>query len=323
MIEECIQLQIDQAIDALAEGEVVVFPTETVYGIGVDSTNYEAVDRLFEVKQRPKDNPVTLHVSDVDMVKAVAYVTDDAQTLMADFWPGALAIILEVKENTVSPNVNAGKKTVGFRLPDNDIAKQLIAGLGKPVAGTSANVSGQLSSTSFKQVTEYFQDNVAAFIDGGPSQIGIESTVIDLTTDVPTIIRPGSITKEQIEQSIGKSIAEKTSDIAQKYAHYTVESDVLYGSASDILASIDLLKEKNFGVLASESTINQLPAELAEKSLAISDDIQEALSQLYSSIAEMNTHPDINGFVLETRLNDDSAFNNRVISVSQNQALLH
>ena len=185
MIEECIQLQIDQAIDALAEGEVVVFPTETVYGIGVDSTNYEAVDRLFEVKQRPKDNPVTLHVSDVDMVKAVAYVTDDAQTLMADFWPGALAIILEVKENTVSPNVNAGKKTVGFRLPDNDIAKQLIAGLGKPVAGTSANVSGQLSSTSFKQVTEYFQDNVAAFIDGGPSQIGIESTVIDLTTDVP------------------------------------------------------------------------------------------------------------------------------------------
>lgn len=323
MIEECIQLQIDQAIDALAEGEVVVFPTETVYGIGVDSTNYEAVDRLFEVKQRPKDNPVTLHVSDVDMVKAVAYVTDDAQTLMADFWPGALAIILEVKENTVSPNVNAGKKTVGFRLPDNDIAKQLIAGLGKPVAGTSANVSGQLSSTSFKQVTEYFQDNVAAFIDGGPSQIGIESTVIDLTTDVPTIIRPGSITKEQIEQSIEKSIAEKTSDIAQKYAHYTVESDVLYGSASDILASIDLLKEKNFGVLASESTINQLPAELAEKSLAISDDIQEALSQLYSSIAEMNTHPDINGFVLETRLNDDSAFNNRVISVSQNQALLH
>lgn len=322
MIEECIQLQIDQAIDALAEGEVVVFPTETVYGIGVDSTNYEAVDRLFEVKQRPKDNPVTLHVSDVDMVKAVAYVTDDAQTLMADFWPGALAIILEVKENTVSPNVNAGKKTVGFRLPDNDIAKQLIAGLGKPVAGTSANVSGQLSSTSFKQVTEYFQDNVAAFIDGGPSQIGIESTVIDLTTDVPTIIRPGSITKEQIEQSIGKSIAEKTSDIAQKYAHYTVESDVLYGSASDILASIDLLKEKNFGVLASESTINQLPAELAEKSLAISDDIQEALSQLYSSIAEMNTHPDINGFVLETRLNDDSAFNNRVISVSQNQALI-
>lgn len=323
MIEECIQLQIDQAIDALAEGEVVVFPTETVYGIGVDSTNYEAVDRLFEVKQRPKDNPVTLHVSDVDMVKAVAYVTDDAQTLMADFWPGALAIILEVKENTVSPNVNAGKKTVGFRLPDNDIAKQLIAGLGKPVAGTSANVSGQLSSTSFKQVTEYFQDNVAAFIDGGPSQIGIESTVIDLTTDVPTIIRPGSITKEQIEQSIGKSIAEKTSDIAQKYDHYTVESDVLYGSASDILASIDLLKEKNFGVLASESTINQLPAELAEKSLAISDDIQEALSQLYSSIAEMNTHPDINGFVLETRLNDDSAFNNRVISVAQNQALLH
>lgn len=322
MIEECIQLQIDQAIDALAEGEVVVFPTETVYGIGVDSTNYEAVDRLFEVKQRPKDNPVTLHVSDVDMVKAVAYVTDDAQTLMADFWPGALAIILEVKENTVSPNVNAGKKTVGFRLPDNDIAKQLIAGLGKPVAGTSANVSGQLSSTSFKQVTEYFQDNVAAFIDGGPSQIGIESTVIDLTTDVPTIIRPGSITKEQIEQSIEKSIAEKTSDIAQKYAHYTVESDVLYGSASDILASIDLLKEKNFGVLASESTINQLPAELAEKSLAISDDIQEALSQLYSSIAEMNTHPDINGFVLETRLNDDSAFNNRVISVSQNQALI-
>ena len=323
MIEECIQLQIDQAIDALAEGEVVVFPTETVYGIGVDSTNYEAVDRLFEVKQRPKDNPVTLHVSDVDMVKAVAYVTDDAQTLMADFWPGALAIILEVKENTVSPNVNAGKKTVGFRLPDNDIAKQLIAGLGKPVAGTSANVSGQLSSTSFKQVTEYFQDNVAAFIDGGPSKIGIESTVLDLTTDVPTIIRPGSITKEQIEQSIGKSIAEKTSDIAQKYAHYTVESDVLYGSASDILASIDLLKEKNFGVLASESTINQLPAELAEKSLAISDDIQEALSQLYSSIAEMNTHPDINGFVLETRLNDDSAFNNRVISVAQNQALLH
>ncbi|APZ49790.1 threonylcarbamoyl-AMP synthase [Jeotgalibaca sp. PTS2502] len=322
MIEECIQLQIDQAIDALAEGEVVVFPTETVYGIGVDSTNYEAVDRLFEVKQRPKDNPVTLHVSDVDMVKAVAYVTDDAQTLMADFWPGALAIILEVKENTVSPNVNAGKKTVGFRLPDNDIAKQLIAGLGKPVAGTSANVSGQLSSTSFKQVTEYFQDNVAAFIDGGPSQIGIESTVLDLTTDVPTIIRPGSITKEQIERSIGKSITEKTSDIAQKYAHYTVESDVLYGSAGDILASIDLLKEKNFGVLASESTINQLPAELAEKSLAISDDIQEALSQLYRSIAEMNTHPDINGFVLETRLNDDSAFNNRVISVSQNQALI-
>lgn len=321
MIDEQIKLQIEQAIDALQEGEVVVFPTETVYGVGVDSTNYDAVDKLFEVKKRPKDNPVTLHVSDVEMVMDVAEVTEAARKLMAAFWPGALAIILNVKKNTVSPNVNAGKKTVGFRLPDNEIATLLIRGLGRPVAGTSANVSGQLSSTSFKQVTDYFQDNVAAFIDGGPSKIGIESTVIDLTTDIPTIIRPGSIQKKQIEEVLGISVEEKTSSIAQKYRHYSVETEVVYATAEEILSSQNLLIDKNFGIIASSNIIKKLPKEIAEKSIFLSEDISEALSQLYTSIAEMNANKAINGFVLEVRSDDDSAYNDRVTSVAQGRKL--
>jgi L-threonylcarbamoyladenylate synthase len=284
MIDSCIQNQIRQAIKALQQGDVIVFPTETVYGVGADSTNYEAIDKLFKIKHRPKDNPVTLHVSDINMVTHVGIVNEYARKLIDDFWPGALTLILNVKAESIAPNVNAGRKTVGFRMPDNEISALLISKFGHPVAGTSANISGKLSSTSLSQVSEYFKDKISAYIDGGPSKIGIESTVIDLTKNIPTIIRPGSIDKQQIEESLGIEIEEKSSEISKKYKHYSVDKCSVSATADEIIASQQFLNKNKFGVIARNSIIKNLTNEFVGRSIALSEGIDEAMSQLYRSM---------------------------------------
>jgi L-threonylcarbamoyladenylate synthase len=322
--------QIQQAVKALHQGDVVVFPTETVYGVGTDATNFKAVDRLFKVKQRPKDNPVSLHVSDIDMVKRIATVNEHAEKLMSDFWPGALALILNIKEaGSFASNVNNGGQTVGFRMPDNGIFLELSKQFGKPIAGTSANISGQLSSTSLSQVLGYFKNTISAFVDGGLSRIGIESTVIDLTQSIPTIIRSGSITKQQIEKALGVKIAEKKSEIAKKYKHYSVGKYVVAATADEIVSAQHLLAKNKFGVIARNDVIQKLDNKLQERSIILEDGIEEATRQLYNSINDMSSSSFVDGFVIEVRNEDieNRAFNNRVETITQgrkiNEIIVH
>lgn len=211
MNDNQLKIDINEYINALNKGEIIIFPTETVYGVGVDGTNINAIDGLFELKNRSKYKPITLHISNIEMIKERAIINEYAKKLIADFWPGPLTIILNVKRGKVPPNINNNGNTIGFRMPDDNITREIIEMFGKPIAGTSANVSGCLSSNSFNKINKNFKSKVKYAIDSGTTKIGIESTVIDLTKKNPVIIRLGHVTKYEIECSLSTNIDIKES----------------------------------------------------------------------------------------------------------------
>lgn len=183
----------------LAEGKTVAFPTETVYGLGADATNLEALAAIFEAKGRPSDNPLIVHVAEKCQVEELtSHITPLAETLMEHFWPGPLTIILK-KSNVVPSIVTAGLDTVALRMPAHPLARRLIALAGVPVAAPSANRSGRPSPTLGAHVIADLKGRVDAIIDGGPCAVGLESTVVDATGTVPVILRPGGVTREMLE----------------------------------------------------------------------------------------------------------------------------
>jgi L-threonylcarbamoyladenylate synthase len=195
---------IAKAVEILKEGYLVAFPTETVYGLGGDATNWTSIRRIFEAKGRPPTNPLIIHVADLSMAKR--YVTqwpDAAQLLAERFWPGALTLILP-KSPQIVDAVTAGRNTVGVRVPNHPLALALLKAFDGPLAAPSANRSTRISPTTVNHV---YNEGVIRggdyVLDGGPCQIGIESTILDLTSTPPTILRPGAITLEQIESVIG------------------------------------------------------------------------------------------------------------------------
>lgn len=182
----------------IKNGGIVVFPTETVYGIGTNGLNKEAISRLYEVKQRPTSKPISLLVSSIEMVDMVAKdITDMEYKLMDKFFPGPLTIILKKKSN-VPDNLTNNTDTVGIRMPDNIIAKKLIEYAKVPIATPSANISGKPSGTDINYIMENFKDKVDYYIDGGQSKLGIGSTIVKVENGYPLILREGSISKEQI-----------------------------------------------------------------------------------------------------------------------------
>lgn len=194
---------IEQAAAILRSGGLVAFPTETVYGLGADATNAAAVRKIFEVKGRPLGNPLIVHVHGMSVAQRYARrFSTEAQTLAKKFWPGPLTIIVP-KARTIVLEVTAGLETVGLRCPDHPLALALLREFDGPIAAPSANRSNRLSPTTAQHVEGELGGAVDLIVDGGPCQIGIESTVIDLASQRPLILRPGSITREQIETVIG------------------------------------------------------------------------------------------------------------------------
>ena len=187
-----------QPANVIKSGGIVVFPTETVYGIGANGLNENAVKRLYEVKQRPFNKPISLLVNSIDMINEIAKdITELEYDLMRKFFPGPLTIILKKKD--IVPNiVTANSNTVGVRMPANETALKLIEYAGVPIATPSANISGKPSATNLKEVMENFGEEVDYYIDGGPSKIGIASTIVQVIDEVPHILRQGSISKEEI-----------------------------------------------------------------------------------------------------------------------------
>jgi L-threonylcarbamoyladenylate synthase len=194
---------IEQACRLLRQGKLVAFPTETVYGLGADATNAAAVARIFAAKGRPATNPVIVHVADMTAAKryAVAW-SEKAEKLAAQFWPGALTLVLPRKDTIVSL-VSAGRATVGLRVPNHPLALQLLREFDGAIAAPSANRSNHISPTRAEDVRQELGDAVDLVLDGGPCQIGIESTVLDLSSDRPVLLRPGGVTREEIESRIG------------------------------------------------------------------------------------------------------------------------
>ena len=186
----------------IKDGGLVAFPTETVYGLGANGLDGEAVSRIFEAKGRPADNPLILHVAKKSDVKALwRHVPDEARRLMDAFWPGPLTLIF-VKSDVVPDEVTAGLDTVAVRMPEHKTALALIRAAGVPIAAPSANLSGRPSPTTAEHVLADMDGRIDAVIDGGPCRVGVESTVLTLVGK-PTILRPGGITREMLEQVIG------------------------------------------------------------------------------------------------------------------------
>ncbi len=229
----------------LRDGGLVAFPTETVYGLGANGFDGDAVRRIFEAKGRPMDNPLILHVSKKSDVKDIFdHVPPKLQRLMDAFWPGPLTIVFE-KGDKVPDEVTAGLNTVAVRMPDNKTARALIKAAGVPIAAPSANASGRPSPTSAEHVKHDLDGRIDLIIDGGPCKYGLESTVISLA-GTPTILRPGVVTQSMIEAVIGpvelaKSILsplgenDKAASPGMKHTHYAPECDVIVVEGEDTL----------------------------------------------------------------------------------------
>lgn len=223
-----------QAVDILKDKGVVAFPTETVYGLGAVATDENAVAKIFEAKGRPSDNPLIIHIGTKEEVNLyAANVPEIAEQLMTAFWPGPLTLIFDQIPNTIAKNATPDVQTVGIRMPDHPVALELLRLLKLPLAAPSANRSGKPSPTEAGHVEQDLQGRIPLILDGGQTGVGLESTVIDVTTTPPAILRPGGITKEMIEAVIGpvESAHETKAQEAprspgMKYAHYAPEAPV-------------------------------------------------------------------------------------------------
>lgn len=195
---------IQRAGRILAEGGLVAFPTETVYGLGGDATSDAAVAAIFKAKGRPSFNPLIAHVSGLEQAAALVTLNEAARRLAERFWPGPLTLVLPRRaDSPVSLLCSAGLDSVAVRMPDHPVAQALIRAAGRPLAAPSANRSGRVSPTRADHVAQCLGGRIAMVLDGGPSRVGVESTVVDLTEEPATLLRPGGITPEEIEAVLG------------------------------------------------------------------------------------------------------------------------
>lgn len=263
----------EQASQIIREGGLVAFPTETVYGLGADGMNEEAAAKIYAAKGRPSDNPLILHIADRD---GLAQITDKvppkAAALMETFWPGPLTMIFE-KKKEVPYATTGGLDTVAVRMPSHPVARALIRKSGTPIAAPSANTSGRPSPTMAEHVREDMNGKIDMLIDGGSVGIGLESTIMDMTVEPPMLLRPGYITREMLEQTIGEiridpSLMEgvgedvKPKAPGMKYRHYAPKAEltIVEGELERVAEEINRLAQEkqeqgySTGIIATEET---------------------------------------------------------------------
>ena len=274
--------KIKYAAQVIEEGGLVAFPTETVYGLGANALNKAAVEKIFMAKGRPSDNPLIVHVADKESVeKLVSRIPEKAVKLMDTFWPGPLTLVMD-KQSIVPDIITAGLNTVAVRVPSHPIALALIRAAKLPIAAPSANISGKPSPTDSKHVINDLDGKVDVIIDGGFSNIGVESTVMDMVVEPPMLLRPGGITLEQLEAVIGNvqidpGVAQKNLDgkivpksPGMKYKHYAPKAKVVIveGEIQKVAEKInELVKDyesRNIkvGILATDETKQLYPEDL-------------------------------------------------------------
>ncbi|MCG7621947.1 L-threonylcarbamoyladenylate synthase [Epibacterium sp. Ofav1-8] len=223
---------IARAAALLQAGELVAFPTETVYGLGADARNGTAVAGIYATKGRPTFNPLIAHVADVASARALVEWNDMAEAMAAAHWPGPLTLVLPLRSgHGVSPLVTAGLDTLAVRVPAKACARALLAAVGGPVAAPSANPSGRISPTTAAHVEAGLGGSIAAILDDGPCTVGVESTILGLAGDVPVLLRPGGLSAEEIEATLGHAIAERDSSDpltapGQLLSHYAPKASV-------------------------------------------------------------------------------------------------
>ncbi len=221
-----------QAVDILRNSGVVAFPTETVYGLGALATDERAVQKIFEAKGRPSDNPLIVHIGKKeDVANYATGITVDGEKLMAAFWPGPLTLVFDKIPGVIAASVTPGVETVGIRMPDHPVALELLRTLDGPLAAPSANRSGKPSPTEAAHVFDDLKGLIPLILDGGQTGVGVESTVLDMTTIPPTMLRPGGTTQEMIEAVVGPirtgstmANEEAPRSPGMKYRHYAPEA---------------------------------------------------------------------------------------------------
>ena len=261
--KEFLDEQLHKVANLLKAGKTVVFPTETVYGLGANALDPEAAKKIYEAKGRPSDNPLIVHISKKEDVDFLAgNISQDSKLLMEAFWPGPLTLILDKSDN-VPIETTGGLMTVAIRMPSNPIARKLIDLAGVPIAAPSANISGRPSITSSKYLVEELCERVDAIIISEDSEIGLESTVIDMTASTPVILRPGKIGKTEIEKILNKEIeldpSLKDENAApkspgMKYKHYSPNATVIV-----VTGSLDEMKQKINQKLSLDKNKSGLP----------------------------------------------------------------
>ena len=264
---------IDRAGAILKNGGLVAFPTETVYGLGGDALNPESSKKIYAAKGRPSDNPLIVHITNMEALeKIVTEIPEGARKLSKRFWPGPLTMIFK-KNDTVPKETTGGLDTVAVRMPSNKIAAAMIDAAGGYVAAPSANISGRPSPTVAKYVIEDMDGRIDMIIDGGDSDVGLESTIVDFTGKEPMILRPGFITKEMLEEalssdvSVDKAIIDSNSKVApkapgMKYRHYAPKGEltIVEGSSEKVIEAVNKYvtesKSEGFktGIIATEET---------------------------------------------------------------------
>ncbi|ROR25701.1 L-threonylcarbamoyladenylate synthase [Mobilisporobacter senegalensis] len=266
--------ELEEAINILRRGGLVAFPTETVYGLGANALNEEAARKIYAAKGRPSDNPLIIHIADKDALNELASeIPKVAENLVEAFWPGPLTIIFK-KSDKVPMSTTGGLDTVAIRMPEEPISLALIKESGVYIAAPSANTSGRPSPTKAEHVMDDLNGKIDMIIDGGPVGIGLESTIVDVTSDIPTILRPGFITKDMLETVIGEveidqAILDSESDIkpkapGMKYKHYAPKGDITIfeGNLEDVISQINKKAKENVlngikvGIIATDETVH-------------------------------------------------------------------
>lgn len=292
------------AKENILKGNIVVFPTETVYGIGADATNKEAVNKIYEAKKRPSDNPLIVHICNLEMLnKVVENVNEIEKKLIKEFWPGPLSIIFPKKE-CIPDNVTANLDTVAVRMPDNEIALELIKKCNLPIAAPSANISSKPSGTCIEDIYEELNDSVSYFLDGGNSKVGIESTVVKVIDNVVHILRPGKITKEDILKITDKVIIDKKCfeklnhdeeviSPGMKHKHYapSIECILIKGNNENVIKKInELIKssENKLCVMVTNYNIDKIIKNDNVEIINLGNNLEEVSKNLFSSLRKLD-----------------------------------
>ncbi len=264
-----------KAIINLKKGELIAFPTETVYGLGADAKNNEAINKIFSIKKRPRINPLICHFYNADKVKKEVIFNKNARILVSKFWPGPLTIILKKRKNSsISNLVTNGLDTLACRVPSNKIALYLLKKFNGVIAAPSANLSSKLTSTHKKHVLKSFGKNVL-IIDGGPSKYGLESTVIDLTKKNPIIVRPGAIESERIKKILPNL---KTMKLNNKKIISPGQLNKHYSPNIPLRINVKRIK---IGEVLLNFGKNNLKSKIKQLNLSYSADLNEAANNLF------------------------------------------
>ncbi len=298
--------------EILRQGGLVAFPTETVYGLGANGLESNAVKKIYQAKGRPSDNPLILHIVDInELDKLVNEIPKKALKLMEKFWPGPLTLVFK-KQSHIPDQVTGGLETVAVRMPSHPIARALIAAAKVPVAAPSANLSGRPSPTLAEHVITDLKGRVEMIIDGGPCQMGIESTVLDCSEDEPILLRPGSISLEDLQEVIGEVRMDVGVDAQKmdpdkefqpkspgmKYRHYSPKAEMMIIEGEAFKAREKLLElinnsNQKLGVLATQEMADNLKevfnsSSVVVKILGSRDNVHQMAARLFKLLREFD-----------------------------------